>query len=122
MADERNTGRASDRVTDRTVGERSGLRSWNDEERWWRENYRSRPYVEEGRDFEHYGPGYRYGYDSAGRYSGRSWSEAEPELRAGWDRYEHRNRSTWEEIKDSVRDAWEHLTGKDDEHGRHTRG
>lgn len=123
MAQEREgsrmTDRSADRTTDRTTREPGS--SWNDESRWWRENWQSRPYVREGRRFEDYEPGYRYGFESASRQQGRSWDEAEPELRAGWDRYEHKGRSTWEEIKDSVRDAWEHLTGSDREHGRHDR-
>ena len=97
----------------------SGIGSWTDEERWWRDNYRSRPYVDESRSFEHYAPGYRYGYESVTRYGRRPWSEVEGDLRGGWERYEHRGESTWDQIKDSVRDAWERMTGKDDTHRRH---
>jgi hypothetical protein len=40
---------------------------------------------------------------------GRSWDDAEPDLRQGWDRYEHRgeHQSAWEDIKDAVKDAWD---------------
>lgn len=114
------TGRQTDRTTDRTTGP-SEPRSWTDEERWWRENWRSRPYAREGRTFEDFQPGYRYGFESANRLRGREWDEAEPELRAGWEDYEHKGRSTWDEIKDSVRDAWDNLTGKDEDRDRHMR-
>jgi hypothetical protein len=42
---------------------------------------------------------------------GRTWDEAEPDLRRGWDSYEHRGKSPapWEEIKDAVGDAWERV-------------
>jgi hypothetical protein len=93
---------------------------WTSEERYWRDNYRTRPYTSSSRDFDYYRPGYQYGVESANRVSGRTWEEAEPELRRGWDRYEGRGESKWEEIKDSVRDAWERLTGKD-EPDRHRR-
>jgi hypothetical protein len=44
---------------------------------------------------------------------GRSWDDAESDLRSGWDSYEHRgeSQSTWEEIKEAVRDAWDRVAG-----------
>lgn len=94
----------------------TGPRDWQTEESFWRENYRTRPYVQQGRDFEEYRPGYQYGYESANRMRGRDWNDVEPELKRGWDTYEGRgqSRSKWEEIKDSVRDAWNRATGDDD--------
>lgn len=94
---------------------------WSTEERYWRDNFSSRPYAAADRSFDQFQPGYRYGYESANRAGGRSWDESEHELRSGWDRYEHRgsSRSTWEEIKDSVKDAWDRVTGKDDVHRHH---
>jgi hypothetical protein len=99
----------------RDTGRHSGSRNWEDEERFWRDNYTSRPYAAQDRQFDEFRPGYRYGFESAQRHTGRDWNEAEPELRAGWDRYEHRgdNRSTWDQIKDSVRDAWDRVSGSD---------
>lgn len=95
-------------------------RNWQDEERYWRENYRSRPYVQQGREFEEYKPAYQYGYESASRFEGRSWNDSERELREGWGRYEGRGKSdsTWENIKDTVRDAWDRVRG--DEHRHRT--
>jgi hypothetical protein len=97
----------------------ASVSDWDTERRWWQENYRSRPYVNADRGFSTYEPGYRYGYESANRYRGRTWSDVENDLRAGWDRYEHRGSagSKWEHIKDSVKDAWDHVTGG--EHARH---
>jgi hypothetical protein len=100
--------------------DRTRIRDWQSDESFWRDNYRTRPYTDESRDFEHYRPGYQYGYESADRIGPRPWSEAEPELRKGWDRYEGRSDSTWEDIKDSVRDAWDRITG-DDDTSRHRR-
>ena len=92
---------------------------WNTEERWWRDNFSSRPYASSGRNFDYYRGAYRYGFENAGRNPNRTWDDAEPELRSGWDRYEHRGQSTWEEIKDSVRDAWHRVTGRGDSHSTH---
>lgn len=85
---------------------------WASEEKHWRQSFSGRPYVQADRGFEYYGPGYRYGFESANRYRGRDWNDVEPELRSGWDRYEYRGQSTWENIKDAVRDGWDRVTRK----------
>ena len=84
---------------------------WTTEEAYWRTNYATRPYIRTNREFDYWGPAYRYGYDSAMKYPGRRWDEVENDLRTGWDRFEHRSKSTWEEIKDAVRDGWDRVTG-----------
>ena len=86
---------------------------WNDDDAYWRQTYRSRPYASTGtNDYTFYQPGYRYGYEAASRYSGRKWSDVEGELARGWSTYEHRGTSTWEQIKDAARDAWDRVTGR----------
>ncbi len=83
-------------------------RDWNTDERYWEQNYGSRPYARADRSFDHYRGAYRYGHESANRHSGREWNDVEPDLRRGWDNYEHRgeHKSTWDEVKDAVKDAW----------------
>src|ERR671912_2839069 len=57
-----------------------------EEDAYWRENYRNRPYAaESGRDYEHYQPAYKYGWESRGRYADRTWDQAENDLERGWD-------------------------------------
>jgi hypothetical protein len=108
-----------DRMGDEMGGERNARISdrteWNEERRYWEQNYSSRPYARQDRGFADHEPGYRYGFESAQRHRGRDWDEVEPELRSGWERYEHRgsNESTWDSIKQSVRDAWDRVTGSD---------
>jgi hypothetical protein len=85
---------------------------WTDEDTYWRNNYRTRPYASSaGREYEYYEPGYRYGYEAANRYHNRSWSDVESDLSRDWSTYEHRGNSTWEQMKDAVRDAWDRITG-----------
>jgi hypothetical protein len=84
---------------------------WTDEEDYWRSNYSSRPYAR-GRDYTTLSGGYRYGYEAANRYSGRSWNDVERDLESDWSRYEHRGQSTWQDVKDAVRDAWDRVTGR----------
>lgn len=89
-------------------------RMWDVEDKWWADNFATRPYnVGRTERYEQLRPAYRYGFESAQHHVGRSFAEAEPDLRAGWDRYEHRgeHESKWDEIKDAVRDAWERVVG-----------
>lgn len=83
---------------------------WSDEDEYWRAHYRNRPYAG-AREYDYYQPGYRYGYEAAGRYQNRDWTDVEADLSRDWDSYEHRGTSTWEEVKDAVRDAWDRLVG-----------
>ncbi len=90
-----------------------GTADWTTEDKYWRSNFASRPYVRADQGYEAYQPGYRYGFESAKQYSGRKWNEVESDLRSGWERFEHRGKSTWENVKDAVRDAWDRVTGGD---------
>lgn len=93
-------------ITDSSV-----IGDWGTEEKFWRTNWNTRPYVTADRGYDFYQPGYRYGFESANRYRGRDWSDVETDLRSGWDRYEHRGQRTWDHMKDAVRDAWRRVTG-----------
>jgi hypothetical protein len=87
--------------------------AWETEDNYWEENFSSRPYALGPDYYDRFRPAYRYGFDSARHNLGRSWDDAEPDLREGWDRYgnESGSTSTWEEIKAAVRDAWDRVTG-----------
>jgi hypothetical protein len=80
------------------------------EEAYWRQNYSSRPYVTSGATFDEYGPAYRYGVDSFGRYEGRSFDQAEPELMRDWDRSKGTSKLTWDNAKHAARDSWQRLS------------
>jgi len=80
------------------------------EETYWRQNYSSRPYVAQGATYDEYGPAYRYGVDAYGRYEGRSFEQAEPELMRDWDRAKGTSMLTWESAKHAARDAWQRLS------------
>jgi hypothetical protein len=105
-------GNATDIGT--TPGTSTGMFTgdWTRDRSWWQDNFRNRPYVSADRGFDYYEPGYRFGYESANRYRGKTFNEIEPNLRTDWDRFENKGQSTWENMKDAVRDAWDNLTGK----------
>jgi hypothetical protein len=86
---------------------------WYDEDRYWRENYRTRPYASSAdQEYDYYEPAYRYGYEAANRFENRKWDDVEADLSRDWATYERRGTSTWEQIKGAVRDAWDRVTGK----------
>lgn len=89
--------------------------TWNDEDKWWRNNFSSRPYTT-GRTYEDFEPAYRYGYESGVHHMGRTWNEVEQDLRTGWDKFTGKpaGGSAWENVKDAVKDAWHRVTGQHD--------
>ena len=85
---------------------------WSTESAYWRDHFKTRPYAAVGRDYDYYEPGYRYGFESAERYRGRSWNDVQADLERGWDNYKLRGKLAWNEMKDAVRDAWDRATTK----------
>lgn len=81
------------------------------EDAYWRENYRTRPYVEKGADYNTYAPAYRYGVESHQRFAGRRFEEVEPELRKDWEKRGNVSLA-WDKAKMAVRDSWEHITAR----------
>jgi hypothetical protein len=86
--------------------------NWNDEDTYWRSNYSTRPYASGSTNYDQWRGAYRYGFESANRYSGKNWNDVESDLSRGWNSYEHRGSSTWEQVKAAVRDGWERVTGR----------
>ena len=84
--------------------------NWDDEDTYWRDNYKTRPYGGSS-NYDTLRPGYRYGYESAHQYEGRNWNDVESDLSRSWNSYDHRGTSTWEQVKMAVRDAWDRVTG-----------
>ena len=86
--------------------------SWDDDDTYWRSNYQSRPYASGSTNYDQWRGAYRYGYESAGRYRDRNWTDVESDLSSNWNKYEHRGTSTWEQVKGAVRDAWDRAMGR----------
>jgi len=80
------------------------------EEAYWRENFSGRPYVKGDSKFDDYGPAYRHGAEAYGRSKGRSFDDAEPELKRDWDRVRGNSSLSWEKAKDATRDAWQRVS------------
>lgn len=77
----------------------------------FRRDYQTR-YASSGGNYEEYAPAYQYGYQAASdpRYQGRTWDQAESDLRTDYgSRYPD---NTWDRIKDSIRYGWDKVTGR----------
>lgn len=92
------------------------------EDAYWRENYRTREYVDQGADYDVYAPAYRTGYEGYGRYAGKRFEEVEPELQREYEAHRGTTGVAWDKAKHATRDAWhrvEHaLPGDADKDGR----
>jgi len=90
---------------------------------YWRENFRRRPYYEAEREYSHYEPAYRYGWERAGlsEYRNRSFEEIEIDLRHGWESAQQAPLPSWEDARHPARDAFEKArdgrTTKEASHG-----
>jgi phage tail tape-measure protein len=82
------------------------------EDAYWRDNYKTRPYIDQGAQYDAYQPAYRYGWESYGRHEGRTFDEVESELGRDWEARADRGRLSWDKARHAVRDAWERI-----EHG-----
>jgi uncharacterized protein (TIGR02271 family) len=80
------------------------------EDAYWRENYKTRPYVTKDKDYTAYAPAYKMGWESRSKY--KTFEEAEPELRTRWDREHAKTGLAWDSARLATRDAWDRL-----EHG-----
>ena len=84
-----------------------------DENRYWRENYKTRPYYRDGSTYEEYEPAYRYGWESAMRpeYQGRSFEDVESQLQTEWPQYSS-TPGRWEKTREASRDAYDRASSR----------
>jgi hypothetical protein len=78
------------------------------EDAYWRENYKSRPYVGDG-TYDDFGPAYGYGVSSYGKHSGRSFDEVESDLGRDWSTARGTSSLSWDRAKNATRDAWDRV-------------
>lgn len=73
---------------------------------YWRENFKSRPYVDKSASFDEYAPAYEYGVDSSNDFIGREFDDVESELSRDWDAVKGKSSLAWEKARNATRDAW----------------
>lgn len=82
------------------------------EDAYWRENYRTRPYVKGTEAYDGYAPAYRTGYEGYSRHAGKSFNEAEPALQTEYSKHCDAVGLEWDKAKHATRDAWDRLENK----------
>lgn len=78
------------------------------EDAYWRENYVREPYVTKGDSYDVYAPAYKTGYEGFGRYrsKGKTFDQAENELKADYERVKGKSALGWDRAKNATRAAW----------------
>ena len=78
---------------------------------YWREAHTREPYYKSGYTYDDYAPGYRTGYEAAGRNIGqtRKFDDMEPELRSTYEGVKGKSRLAWEDAKQAARAAWDRV-------------
>ena len=79
------------------------------EDAYWRENYKTREYVDRALPYSYYEPAYRYGWESRARLGRKSYQDVENDLERGWDKAKGESKLRWNEAKNATRDAWHHV-------------
>jgi hypothetical protein len=80
------------------------------EDKYWRDNYSSRPYIANGSTYDDYGPAYRHGVNAYSRNPDRSFEDVEPEMSRDWGHARGTSKLEWEHAKDASRDAWHRVS------------
>jgi hypothetical protein len=83
-----------------------------EEDSYWRDNYRTRPYADDTLSYDHYRPAYRYGWESRERHAGRRWDQVERELERGWREHRGVSHLGWADAKLAARDAWQRVDNR----------
>jgi hypothetical protein len=94
---------------------------WETEDAYWQSAYPERTYARADRSYEYYRSAYRFGVESAVRWRGREWEEAEPAVRRAWMSGRGAEQSSWEEMRPAIRDAWDHVRGRSGDDRTHIR-
>lgn len=84
------------------------------EDAYWRERHAKEPYYDRSYTYEDYSPAYHTGYMGYSQYgaTGRTYDEAEADLRRDWERNRGKSRLDWERAKSASRAAWHRVERK----------
>jgi hypothetical protein len=88
------------------------------EDAYWSQNYKIRPYVEQGTTYDTYRPAYRHGIDAYSKYEGRKFEEIEPKLSKDWDDVRGDSKLPWSKAKFAAEDAYDRLYNHEDDKNR----
>ncbi len=79
------------------------------EETFWRETYVREPYYVTGRAYEYYASGFRAGWEGRVRHGGRTFEQAEHELKADYNGAKTELDPAWQDVRPAAHAAWERV-------------
>ena len=79
------------------------------EEIFWRETYVREPFYVQGRAYEYYAPGFRAGWEGRVRHDGRSFDDAEPQLKVDYNLTKTELDPDWQDVRPAARAAWDRV-------------
>ncbi|HUH89088.1 MAG TPA: hypothetical protein VLZ76_00290 [Lysobacter sp.] len=79
------------------------------EQDYWKNQYDKEGYYEAGKTYDEYDPAYRTGYQGRQRYPGKTYDEAEGELKKDYERASGETRLGWEKAKQAIKAAWHRI-------------
>ncbi|HEC0038041.1 hypothetical protein [Acinetobacter baumannii] len=92
-----------------TNNQKDDSNDWQEEDNYWRENYKKMPYYTEDKNLEYdrdYRAAYRLGYENRVHNNAEiNFSEVESKLKTKWEQVKGSSRLQWEEAKFAVEDG-----------------
>lgn len=92
-----------------TNNQKDDSNDWQEEDNYWRENYKKMPYYIEDKNLEYdrdYRAAYRLGYENRVDNNAEiNFSEVESKLKTKWEQVKGSSRLQWEEAKFAVEDG-----------------
>lgn len=92
-----------------TNNQKDDSNDWQEEDNYWRENYKKMPYYTENKNLEYdrdYRAAYRLGYENRVDNNAEiNFSEVESKLKTKWEQVKGSSRLQWEEAKFAVEDG-----------------
>lgn len=82
-----------------------------EEENYWRNEYRNRPYYKEDRGFDYYEPAYRTGWEAAANpeHRDREFEDVEPTLEKSWSQSRGSSTASWQDVREPARDSYKRI-------------
>jgi len=69
------------------------------EDSYWQSQYQNENYYEAGSKYDDYQGAYRTGYEGYGRYDGKTFDQAENDLKNDWERAKGNTQMAWDKAK-----------------------
>jgi len=92
-----------------------------EEDAYWRDHYKTTTYAKAD-PYDRWRPAYEHGWSSYDRNRGKTFEQAEPDVRRDWEKTPHAKDLTWDKAKHATRDAWHRvekaIPGDADKDGR----